>query len=687
MNTPAEPILVFAGYVLDPRRRLLIGPDGVPVEISSRAFETLHYLASHPHESIEKHRLMKAVWGNSVVEENNLNQQISTLRKILGDAAGEHRDASRRFIVTITGQGYRFVQDVQQLESLATNGGLASTTHVTETEPSATSRAAAETDVSTPSGTPTENDPPELGGYHEGSAIGGCLSWRTSRPLIAAAVALMLIVGAAWVLLAGSGSGRPMPIEAPSIAVLPFVDLSANHDQGYFADGLSEELLSALGGLEGLRVIGRTSSFSFRGKHEDVRQIAATLGVRHVLEGSVRRDGDRLRITAQLVDATNGSQLWAEAYDRRLGDIFAIQKQIADSVAVTLQLQLRLPHVAASSGGTRNFEAYEAYLAARAVTNNVGSTRARDAIRLLERAVHLDPNFAGAWAALAEAYTFAADFPPSMALPLTPVELQQRISRAALRALELAPDAPQSLRSAGMVSMQSRDWTEAARRLRKAVDLAGPYDYEANLLYAWFLMNVGRATAAIPYEERAMRAEPLLLRPVTLRAALHEMHGELEKAEALLMASTGLSGHEAMRRQGLIMIRLASRDRHGAMRLGNEKGGALPCSSLDDPPRALADLRRHYEEAIHSGVSGQLIPVALYASLLGDQTLALNALRAVGATTQSLFPIWRPALSEVRRLPGFEEFVRDVGLVDYWRASGDWGEFCRETAGGGFTCR
>ena len=118
----AEPILAFACYVLDGRRRQLLGSDGMPVEISSRAFETLHYLASHPHELIEKHRLMQAVWPNSMVEENNLNQQISALRKLLGEAAGEHR-----FIVTVTGQGYRFVQNVQRLEPLPC---IADTFHV-----------------------------------------------------------------------------------------------------------------------------------------------------------------------------------------------------------------------------------------------------------------------------------------------------------------------------------------------------------------------------------------------------------------------------------------------------------------------------------------------------------------------------------------------------------------------------
>jgi TolB-like protein/DNA-binding winged helix-turn-helix (wHTH) protein len=631
MSTPAaEPILAFAGYFLDTRTRRLIGPDGRPLDLSSRAFETLYVLASHPHELLDKQRLMQAVWPNSVVEENNLNQQISVLRKVLGEGAGDHR-----FIVTVTGQGFRFVQDVQRLDSL-----------------------------------------PEA---PQDSRRG----WPTLRPMVATAAAVMLIVGAAFVLL-GVREVRRDAAETPSIAVLPFADLSPHHDQGWFADGLSEELLNALGGLNGLRVIGRTSSFSFKGKHEDVRRVAAALDVQYVLEGSVRRDGDRLRITAQLVDATNASQRWAETYDRKLGDVFAIQKQIADSVAATLQLTLRPALVAAVAGGTRNIEAYEAYLSARAATNNVGSSYAPQAIVLLERAVQLDPDFASAWAALAEGYTFAADFPPSLALPITPVELQQRISRAALRALELAPDAPQSLRAAGMVSMQARDWSEAERRLRRAVELAGPYDYDANFFYAWFLMNVGRASEAIPYDERAMRAEPLLMRPVALRAALSEMRGELDEAEALLLASTSLKGDELMRRRGLIMIGLARHDRSSLRRLMVGEGGTLPC--LDDPPQALEDLRREYADATRGGGHGQFVPLAHFASFLGDQSLALNALRSVGPT-QILFPMWRPALSKVRPLPGFAELVQELGLVDYWRASGNWGDFCRETGAGGFSCR
>lgn len=509
MSAAAEkPILAFAGFVLDVRKRSLFGPDGMAIDISSRAFETLYVLVSHPHELIDKQRLMAAVWPNRIVEDNNLNQQISALRKLLGEAPGEHR-----FIVTVTGLGYRFVQDVVQLDSFP----------VTEAAP------------------------------HEALARGSRGRWRSWSGAAAAAV-LALVVAVASALLVGR-EPRPVP-QTPS----------------------------------------------------------------------------------QLTP-------------------------------------LAIP------GGTRNIEAYDAYVAARAVTNNGGTALAQEAIPLLERAVYLDPEFSLAWAALAEAYTYAADFPS--APPLTPVEVQQRISRAALRAFELAPDAPQTLRSAGMVSMQNREWLEAERRLRRAVEIAGPYDYDSNLLYTLFLMNVGRTTEATAYAERAMRAEPLLLRPVTFMAALHEMRGELDEAEALLLASRNLAGDETMRRNALIMVQLGRHDANGVARVMKEYG--LPADEFLDQQRTLEDLRAYYAEALRDGTTAQLLPLAAFASLHGDQTLALDMLRALGPT-QNLHALWRPALRELRRQPGFEEVVERLGLVDYWRMSSSWGDFCREIPSGGFSC-
>ena len=256
------------------------------------------------------------------------------------------------------------------------------------------------------------------------------------------------------------------------------------------------------------------------------------------------------------------------------------------------------------------------------------------------------------------------------------------MSRAALLAFELAPEAPETLLAAGMVSMQNRDWAEAERRSRRAVELAGPYDYDANFGYAWFLMNVGRVGEAIPYEERAMRAEPLLMRPVTFLAALHEMRGELDKAETLLATSADLDGHEQMRTEALFMINLAQQDRDGLRRLMLERGDP-PHPVLDDPQLALEELSERYADAEARGVYSPFLSVAIFASFLGDEELALAALRQLGPT-QNVHVLWRRTLREVRSSPKFADLVRDLGLADYWRASGDWGEFCRETTGGEF---
>jgi DNA-binding winged helix-turn-helix (wHTH) protein/tetratricopeptide (TPR) repeat protein len=518
-------VFAFGGFLLDVRTRSLIGPDGAPIDISSRAFETLYVLASHPHELVDKHRLMAAVWPNRIVEENNLNQQISTLRKLLGEVPSDHR-----FIVTVTGQGYRFVKDVERLRSLPVSDMEA---------PDAAPASAPRTDVRT-----LEENRRRTSGR-----------WRSPTIAAASAAALALGVTAAWL--------------------------------------------------------------SWR----DARPVVEP------------------RLGAELV----------------------------------------LPAV----GGTRNIEAYDAYLAARAETNRGGTSLAREAIPMLERAVELDPGFALAWAALAEAYTYAADFPASSALPLTPAEIQQRISRAALRAFELAPDAPQTLRSAGMVSMQNRDWPEAERRLRKAAEIAGPFDYDTNHLYALFLMNVGRPTEARAYVERALRAEPLLLRPVTFMAALHEMRGELDEAEALLDASSNLAGDETMLRNALVMVQLGRRDAAGLRRVMQEYG--LGTELVDDPPGAMQDLRRYFADAVRDETTARLLPLAAFSSFLGEQELALDMLLALGPT-QNLHALWRPALREVRRQPGFEDVVQRLGLVDYWRLSGNWAEFCQGTPSGGFAC-
>ena len=218
--------------------------------------------------------------------------------------------------------------------------------------------------------------------------------------LAAAALAIAAVVP--WYL----HEGRPRPASAAvdrSIAVLPFENFSADADQDHFADGLTEEILNSLARIPDLQVTARTSAFAFKGKAEDLKAVGRTLGVAHVLEGSVRRSGDQLRITAQLINADTGYHLWSQTYDRPLTDIFTIQDDIAHSVAGALQVTLGVG-VGREPGMTRNIEAYEAWLAARGVTFT-GLQSMRQHIELLQQAVALDPAFAQPWWDLSKAYS------------------------------------------------------------------------------------------------------------------------------------------------------------------------------------------------------------------------------------------------------------------------------------------
>jgi TolB-like protein len=202
-------------------------------------------------------------------------------------------------------------------------------------------------------------------------------------------------------------SARGRSVQA-SIAVLPFINMSADAENEFFADGITEEIINVLSQIEGLRVAARTSSFFFKGKHAEMRQIGEQLNVRTVLEGSVRKVGDHLRITAQLVNVADGYHLWSERYDRELKDIFEIQDEIARSIASRLKLTLEAKsHEVLVKPGTKNLEAYSLYVKGRALIYRRGAMIPL-ALQCLKQAVDLDPGYALAWAGIADVYTLLA---------------------------------------------------------------------------------------------------------------------------------------------------------------------------------------------------------------------------------------------------------------------------------------
>lgn len=291
-----------------------------------------------------------------------------------------------------------------------------------------------------------------------------------------------------------------------TIAVLPFQNLSGDPEQEYFADGVTEEIINALGQIHGLRVAGRSSSFSFKGRNEDLRSVGAKLNVATILEGTLRRSGDRLRITAQLIDAGSGYQLWSERYDRVMADVFALQDEIANTIAGRLQLSLSdSVQEQPVQPPTTHIGAYELYLKGRGLLYQRGLSIPK-AIDCFTEAVALDPLYAQAWAGLADGYTTSG-----YSGLKRPIEVMPRALEAARRALELDGSVAEAHNALACASLlYERDYLLAEREFRQALKLNPNYP-QARAWYGLFFLDwaAGRTAEARDELQRLLRIDPL----------------------------------------------------------------------------------------------------------------------------------------------------------------------------------
>jgi TolB-like protein/Flp pilus assembly protein TadD len=353
--------------------------------------------------------------------------------------------------------------------------------------------------------------------------------------IVIAALAAYLFTEKPWVAKPAPPPAAFAP-PAHSIAVLPFVDMSEHHDQGYFADGLAEEVIDLLTKVPDLRVSARTSSFYFRDKPAPVSEIAKTLGVANVLEGSVRKSGPKLRVTAQLVRVSDGFHLWSETFDRAISDVFQIQDDIAGAVVSHLKLTLDGPLAGSSAIRTTNPEAYNLYLMGRQWYNRGGVDNYRRATDAFRQALALDPNFARALADLAVSEWGLANDTET----LTDTDVR-RITNNLDRAIALAPDdgavysARGNLRSQGLL-----DFSGARSDLERAITLE-PSSSIHRRRYSQLLRKLGNCKAAITDGRRAVALDPLdMFSWVALALAL-ECDGQLDAARQSLLRAQQLS--------------------------------------------------------------------------------------------------------------------------------------------------
>ncbi len=339
---------------------------------------------------------------------------------------------------------------------------------------------------------------------------------RFSRLWPAGAAAAVLLVAAVLWLFHNARTPEPAPapfstgvslakqVDVASIAVLPFVNMSEDASAEYFSDGIAEELLNALARIPGLRVMGRTSSFAFKGKNEDLRVIGQKLNVTAILEGSVRKSGNRVRVMAQLVGAADGFHLWSEAYDRELVDILAVQENIARSVAGALKVTLLGAKETAAKVHSGNTDAYNAYLQAKYFYNRQSEEDLERAVAYFQQALTLDPGYASAWAGLASVFSNLADNGHM------PVDEGYRQARSALvQAQALDPHLAETHSTLGWISLaHDWDWDRADEEFKQAYALE-PGNADVAFRASWLAATTGRFDEAMALNRRALELDPL----------------------------------------------------------------------------------------------------------------------------------------------------------------------------------
>jgi TolB-like protein/DNA-binding winged helix-turn-helix (wHTH) protein/Flp pilus assembly protein TadD len=517
-------LYAFGPYVLNPGERLLHQGE-TRMELPPRAFDALLVMVENHGRLLEKDALMRTVWGDTVVEESNLSQIVYLLRKALRD--GEN---GARYIETVPKRGYRFLAAVREIESPtaveASRGESAPTLRfpVKNADPPAEAVEKPEV-ISAAVASPVIHSPQVVSVVSAGAIYAGPVSKETipasrPQPLTAPSVSpagwrrallwvltIVAVASAFW--LAGGvdvwfRTAKPSRIR--SIAVLPLQNLSNDANQEYFVDGMTDELITDLAQIRELKVVSKTSIMQFKGTRTALPQIGRQLGVDAVVEGSVLRSGDKVRITAQLIRAATDSHIWAAAYDGDLKDVLSLQARVAE--AITNEVKLNLS--AQESGRLRgekavNPEAFDLYLRGRYEWNQRNPEAFKKAVDYFNQATEKDPNFALAYSGLADTYTLLVLYGENAA------KLGEA-KAAAEKAIALNPNLAEAHTSLGAILvLHDWDWAGAEREFQRAIEL-NPNSAQAHHWYGNLLLGPeGRHDEAIAELQRAQQLNPLPL--------------------------------------------------------------------------------------------------------------------------------------------------------------------------------
>jgi TolB-like protein/DNA-binding winged helix-turn-helix (wHTH) protein/tetratricopeptide (TPR) repeat protein len=598
----------FGPFRLDAERRALLR-DGEPIPLTPKAFDLLVVLVEGRDRVAEKAELMRLLWPDRAVEESNLTQNVFALRRALGDGPGD-----KPYIETIPRHGYRFVAEVRTVQ-------------------------------------------------------GEAAAPRT-RPRVLGSVAMLTLVLAALGAYRWSHArelGTPSPAGTiTSLAVLPLQNLSNDPAQEYFADGLTDALITDLAKLSPLRVISRTSVMRYKGVSKPVREIAEALGVDAVVEGSVLRSGDHARITVQLIDAAADRHLWSDSFERDLGDVVTLQGEVARAIAREINVVLTPEQDASLTRRPVSVAAHEAYLRGRFFWNKRTPEGLREAVARFEEAIRIDPDFAAAHAGLAAAY---AVMPTYAVAP--PQEAYPKARAAATRAIELDDGLAEAHACLGFVLLHyDWDWPGSERELKRAIEL-NPGSATARQWHSEWLTAQGRHDAALEEIRRAGELDPLA---VSIQANLgRQLFFTRRYAEAIeaLRTATRMEPH-LFWAHGILAYACAHAGRHAEARDEAERARDLSggdtmsvayvhavAGETPEAERLLpaleADAEKGFAESYY---------VAGARAVLGHREPALGwLLRAERDRSPMLMFLGvDPAFDKLRDDPRFAALLRRVGL-------------------------
>jgi TolB-like protein/DNA-binding winged helix-turn-helix (wHTH) protein/Tfp pilus assembly protein PilF len=489
----SQPTYEFGPFALDAGKRLLLR-DGASVPLAPKALETLLALIEYRDRVVTKDELLQRIWGDTVVEEGGLTRNISILRKALGEKPDDHH-----YVVTVPGRGYRFVADVHRRARSAEPADAANQDEVRlESTPAVTlsDRFAPVTRSPVLRGElPTHAAP-------VAAATDGPSSIR--KWLLVGGLAALAAGGLVYALRPTQAAHAERPL-ITAIAVLPLENLSDDPSQEYFADGMTEALIGNLARIRALRVVSRTSVMRFKGAAAPLTEIARALNVDAVLEGSVQRTSDRVRVSLQLIHAPTDAHLWSREYERELTDILKLQSDVARAVADEVQARVTAEERARlASAGSVTPAAYQEFLLGQHYLWRLNEEDLARAIGHFEQSVRLDPGSAAAYAGLSHAWWWRGIWG---ATTFKQVESPSRA--AAVKALELDPGLPEAHVSMGRLKFGHEwDWSGARQAFARAL-VIDPNNVDAHFFSAMLCMALGCFSEAIDHMNRIEERDPL----------------------------------------------------------------------------------------------------------------------------------------------------------------------------------